>query len=52
VATVEYGLSVLQGLFSVNPLEIAKGGKLDAYQGDLLKLNEGAMDRPWRNDVV
>jgi hypothetical protein len=52
VATVEYGLSVLQGLFSVNPLEITEGGKLDAYQGDLSKLDEGAMDRQWRNHVV
>ena len=52
VTTVEYGLSVLQGLYGVNALEIAESRKLDRYREDLATMDDGTMERPWKNEVV
>lgn len=52
MTTVEYGLSVLQGIFTENLLDIAEGGKLENYRAEILKGDEGAVEKRFKNEVV
>jgi hypothetical protein len=51
ITTVTYGLSLIQGLFSVTPLELAEGGHFQTYRTDIGKLDNEAMERTWKNRV-
>ena len=48
VRTVKYGISVIQGLFSVNPLELGDGGELEKYKQDMGDLDAAGMERKWK----
>jgi hypothetical protein len=52
VTTVKYGLSVLQGIFTENPLDIVEGGNLTNYCAELLKGDDGAAEKQFKNEVV
>jgi hypothetical protein len=48
---VEYGLSVLQGIYSEFRLGLSKGGQLKKYQEDVVMLDKGALEKRWKNSV-
>jgi hypothetical protein len=50
--TVEYGLSILQGLYMVNWLDIAESSNLDRYCDDLGMMDDTVLEHPWKNKVV
>ena len=52
VATVEYGLAVLQGIYNENRLDIAEDSDLKKYHQELLKTDEEEIERPWKNSVI
>jgi hypothetical protein len=51
VTTVEYGLSVLQGIYSEARLDLSEGGQLEKYREDVATLDKGGLEKRWKNSV-
>ena len=52
VVMVEYGLAILQGIYSETWLDIAEDGNLKKYRQELLKTDEEEIEGPWKNSVI